>query len=644
MDTAPRPRRDAGGPGPSRAGGGPQPEDWGVATGYWDVDGRWRQPPASTLAAVVRSMTAPWTERHLGEPTVPPEDRPLWVLTRSEPWPDLPGGELFVEGGGSIVLRPGQSPPPDLPFGYHWFEPAATGPARALALCPDRCPAPEQERAWGWSVQLYGARSRTSWGIGDFEDLRRLAAWSKGCGAGFVLLNPLHAPSPGPYPGPSPYFPSSRCFLNPLHLRVEKVPGADQYRGLSQLAARGRALNSERLIDRHAAWALKSEALEELFRRFEQGRGDDRFQAFVDEMGPVLDSYTTFCALAEQHGLPWQNWPPNLRHPCNPAVAQFRASKQAAVRKRYHAWLQWLCDTQLGEASSEMVCDLAVGVDGGGADGWLWQDTFALEMRVGAPPDDFNTAGQDWGVPPWDPWRLRAAAYEPFIATLRAVMRRARGIRLDHVMGLFRLFWVPVGSEAGSGTYVRYPWRDMLGLLCLEAYRAGAYVVGEDLGTVEDEARVALAERGVLSYKLLWFEPERPPAWPHQALAAVTTHDLPTVAGVWAGTDREAQRSCGLSVNEEGFSHLIGRLETWVGCHPGSAASDVVEASYGLLSQAPCALIAATLEDALCVEERPNMPGTIDEWPNWRLALPSPLEELEVSPLAQSISRRLTDR
>jgi 4-alpha-glucanotransferase len=631
-------------PAPGRASDDLAPEDWGIATGYWGMDGRWNQPPATTLTAVLSSMRGPRGECDVAGPTVPPEDAPLRVLTRGGPWPELPGGKLFVEGGGSLDLQPGQSPPPDLPLGYHRFEPSTAGPPLTLALCPDRCPAPPQERAWGWSVQLYASRSRESWGIGDFEDLRRLAAWSQGYGSGFVLLNPLHAPSPGPYPGPSPYFPSSRCFLNPLYLRVEEVPAAHQLENLGKLAAQGRALNSDRMIDRNAAWALKSEALEELFKRFERSGRDELFDAFVEEQGPVLDSYTTFCALAERHGLPWQSWPLSLRHPRYPAVAQFRASPEGARRTRYYAWLQWLCDTQLRRASSDLVCDLAVGVDGGGADGWLWQDTFALDMRVGAPPDDFNATGQDWGVPPWDPWRLRAAAYEPYIATLRAAMRHAQGIRLDHVMGLFRLFWVPLGSEARSGTYVRYPWRDMLGLLCLEAHRAGAYVVGEDLGTVEDEARQVLAERGVLSYKLLWFEPERPPAWPHQALAAVTTHDLPTIAGVWSGADRDAQRSCGFSVNEEGFSDLRRRLETWAGCRPGSAATDVVRATYDLLAEARCALVAATLEDALCVEERPNMPGTVEQWPNWCLALPSPLEELEISPLAEAISRRLGDR
>ncbi len=627
------------------------------------------------------------------------------VVFQDDPWPSLPAGRLSLEAGGYMDLGPGgrlvglvdgdrlevgghrlgggrgdggrpdkggedggglegtgrlggarrlskgdQVALADLPVGYHRFEPgqASGGPGPlTIALCPPRCPPPPRERAWGWSVQLYAARSRRSWGAGDLADLRRLAAWSETNGAGYVLVNPLHAPAPGPNPAPSPYFPSSRCFLNPLYLRIEEVPGASQLPDLAELASKGRALNADRLIDRAAAWSLKSAALEQLFTRFEASGGDEGFTSFVSGRGEVLDHYTTFCALAELNGLPWQAWPQELRHPWAPAVARFAARPQAARRKRYHAWLQWLCDAQLARAASgacELVQDLAVGVDGGGADAWIWQGTFALDMRVGAPPDDFNPQGQDWGLPPWGPWELRAAGYEPYIATLRAAMAHAGGLRVDHVMGLFRLFWVPVGSEPSRGTYVRYPWRDLLGLLCLEAHRAGSYVVGEDLGTVEDQVRQELAARGVLSYKLLWFEPERPPAWGHQALAAVTTHDLPTVAGVWTGSDLAAQRRCGLQPNEEGFAALRARLEGWTGSGPGRPVAEVVEAAYAALAQAPCALVTATLDDALCVEERPNMPGTVDQWPNWRLALPSPLEEVERLPLAASIARHLGAR
>ena len=327
-------------------------------------------------------------------------------------------------------------------------------------------------------------------------------------------------------------------------------------------------------------------------------------------------------------------------------MARFAASPEGRHRKRYHAWLQWLCDMQLENATrgTHLMSDLAVGVDGGGADAWLWQDTFALGMHVGAPPDEFNTGGQDWSLVPWDPWKLRARSYEPYIETLRTVLKQAGGLRVDHVMGLFRLFWVPLGAEPSRGTYVRYPWRDLLSLLCLESWRADAYVVGEDLGTVEDHAREALRESGVLSYKLFWFEPRPPPEWPDEALGAVTTHDLPTVAGVWSGSDLEAQREAGVKVNEEGSTTFRRHITEWAGAADDSPMTDVIEATYEALGEAPCVLLSAALDDALAVEERPNMPGTIDQWPNWCLALPAPLEEIEQSHLAAAIARGLNRR
>jgi 4-alpha-glucanotransferase len=454
----------------------------------------------------------------------------------------------------------------------------------------------------------------------------------------------LNAPAPGPVPEPSPYFPSSRCFLNPLYIRVEEVPGAGDLAGTATLAAKAKALNAERLIDRPRVWALKSEALEALFARFEGAGGDEGFEQFTRERGKVLDGYTSFCSLAERFGLPWQDWPAEYRHPDDPAVARLAASQDGRSRKRYHAWLQWLCEAQLAKAleGGHLLCDLAVGVDGGGADAWFWQGSFALDMRVGAPPDDFNTKGQNWGLPPLDPWKLRAAAYEPFIETLRAVLRPAAGLRVDHVMGLFRLFWVPLGAEASEGTYVRYPWHDMVALLRLEATRAGAYIVGEDLGTVEDHVRDVLSDSGVLSYRLFWFEDRPPSEWSYQALGAVTTHDLPTIAGVWTGCDIAAQRTAGLAVNEQSCGELRRRLSEWTGSDDSRPLPEVIEATYAALGQAPCALVAAVLDDATSVEERPNMPGTIDEWPNWCLALPVPLEQVQRSELAAAIARSLS--
>ena len=618
---------------------------WGVEPGYWDTTGQWRQVPGETLGAVLATMGADLAS--LGPPAAP-----IVVLGEGGPWPELPAGTLVLEDGHVIplpALEAGQRPE-KLPLGYHRLYPSGEeGRHESLlvAICPPSCPAPPAEPSWGWSVQLYAARSSRSWGIGDFADLGALAEWAAGNGADFLLLNPLHAPAPGPVPENSPYFPSSRCFLNPLYISVPDVPGASELPQLLALAQQATALNAERLIDRTRVWACKSPALEALFALFEQAGGDPHFEGYVAERGATLDGYTSFCALAETYGLPWQQWPDQFRRPGSPEVAKMAESTTGRARKRYHAWLQWTCDEQLkaaGARGAGLVFDLAVGVDGGGADAWLWQDAFALGMRAGAPPDDFNSDGQEWGLPPWDPWKLRSLGYEPYIETLRAAMRGANGLRVDHVMGLFRLFWVPLGRPPSEGAYVRSVWEETLGLLRLEAWRAGAFVVGEDLGTVEPHVREALAQSGVLSYKLLWFEDRRPPEWWSQALGAVTTHDLPTVAGVWTGSDVAARRQLGLPVHEEAEAALRRRLAEWTGSDDDRPVEEVIDATYACLASAPCALLAAVLDDAAAVKERPNMPGTTDKWPNWCLALPVPLDALEKSELAASIARSLGGR
>ena len=307
-------------------------------------------------------------------------------------------------------------------------------------------------------------------------------------------------------------------------------------------------------------------------------------------------------------------------------------------------WLQWQLDVQLARAAAsgcQLVGDLAVGFDPGGADAWMWQDLLALDAHVGAPPDGFNVEGQDWGLPPFVPWKLRVAHFDPFIKTVRAAMRGVSGLRVDHVMGLYRLFWIPPGGSAKTGAYVHLPSSEMLDLLALESTRAGAFVVGEDLGTVEDEVREDLADRGILSYRLLWFEETEPERYPVQALAAVTTHDLPTLAGAWTGSDLEDQRRIGMTVSESGADWFKSQLEKVTGFGPDADLSRVVIAAHRALADAPSVVVAGTLDDALMVQERPNMPGTVDEWPNWSLALPRPLEEVEQDPIVLGVAAAL---
>lgn len=613
------------------------PKAWGVASGYENYAGDWMEAPASTIAAVLSAMGA----EDRSDPPGRGRDDPVRFARPGQKL-RLGGGpwQLRTEDGGTQRVR--RRLPRDLPLGYHTLRREADGRQVMLVVSPGRCHLPPALRTWGWVVQLYAVRSRASWGIGDLADLRRLARWSKGQGAGTLLVSPLHAVIPGVAQQPSPYFPSSRCFRNPIYLRVEDVPGAaDDEIDLAALAAEGRALNRQRRIDRDKVWRVKLAALERLWRRFQAAGGEDAFERYCDAQGDALRVFATYCALAEHHRSPWTQWPADVRRPHAPAVAGF--AERHRDRVQFHQWLQWLTERQLATAGAEidLMHDLAIGVDPAGADAWQWQDCLALDVRVGAPPDGFNTKGQDWGLPPFDPWRLRLARYEPYIRTLRAGFRAAGGLRVDHVMGLFRLFWIPDGVGPAEGTYVRYPWEEMLDILALESARAGAYVVGEDLGTVEERVREELAARRVLSYRLLWFEQEPPPRFPVEALSAVTTHDLPTIAGLWSGADLDEQRALGLDPNEEGTAEIRERLIDWAGLTGDETSAQVGERTHQLLAEAPSRILAATLEDALGVAERPNMPQTLDERPNWSLALPVPVEEIETDGRAAAIGRAL---
>jgi 4-alpha-glucanotransferase len=551
--------------------------------------------------------------------------------------PPLPPGQLNLEDGTTLRVRNGL--PRDLPTGYHRLE-TDDGDELALIASPGRCPLPSR-REWGFAAQLYATRSRRSWGFGDLADLGRLGQWSERLGAGFVLVNPLHAGRATFPQQASPYFPGSRCFLNPLYLAIEHLPEADGRADLIRLAAAGRALNNSRLIDRDRVWQLKSEALEAVFRDFV---GDRDFDAYLAVRGDILGRFATFCALSETHGGGWRSWPPAYRHPGSAAVKEFATSASGSVRVRYHAWLQWLLDRQLHAAACSLpvVSDLAVGVDAAGADAWMWPDAFVVEMRVGAPPDRFNTRGQDWAMPPFDPWRLRTARYQPWIESLRGALRHGSGLRLDHVMGLFRMYWIPVGASPADGAFVQYPYDDMLNIVSLEAHRAGAYVVGEDLGTVEARVHRELAGRDVMSYKVWWFEDDAPADWPAKAMGAITTHDLPTVAGVLTGSDLVVQRRLDLDPNEDAFADLQAKLRTRTEAEPSTPVEVVTARVYADLGRAPCLLLTASLDDALAVEERPNMPSTVDEWPNWRLALPEPLEKFDDTALPKAIAAGLT--
>lgn len=601
---------------------------WSIADGYQDALGTWRPLSPRTRAALRAAMGADG-----GDP--PPA--PVMVVRRGERRTLTGRGRITLEDGATLNVD--RALPSDLPPGYHVLSLGTKAEPTRLIVAPRRCPMPAR-RGWGWAAQLYATRSSASWGIGDLSDLRELGTWANGLGASMVLINPLGAPLPLPSQQASPYCPSSRRFLNPLYLRIEDIAGADALGAeLEPLAAAGRALNAERLIDRSRVFALKMTAAERLWQR-DRGR-DAAFEAHVRTAGRALEEFATFSALAERYGGGFRAWPLEYRTPNAPAVSAFAAAH--AERIRFHQWLQWRLDEQLARAgaATRLMQDLPIGVDPDGADAWAWQDALAVGASVGAPPDRYVRRGQDWGLPPFVPHRLRALGYQPFIETIRAALRHAGGLRIDHVMGLFRLFWIPVGVPPAEGGYVRYPADDLLAIVALESHRAGAFVVGEDLGTVEAGVRERLADHGILSYRVMWFEEGPASGYPELSMAAVTTHDLPTIAGLWTGADIVEQRSLGLEPNEAALAATRKRLALATGVGPEPTIDDVVAATHELLGAAPSVLVTATLDDALGIVERPNVPGTTSERPNWSLALPVALEQLEATPLARRIARAL---
>jgi 4-alpha-glucanotransferase len=595
-------------------------DDRGVQARWVDADDRPQEVARATLDAV---------REIIGEPPADLADRAPLV---TRPGRRLGLGEVVVrcEDGGE--RRIGDEVPEDFPLGYHRVQ--VGGHDRLLVVSPGRCHLPEEQQ-WGWTVQLYAARSRDSWGIGDLADLRRLREWTEGLGGGFLLVSPLHGVAPTLPQEPSPYLPATRRFRNPVYLRVEDVPGvAEEW--LADLAGEVAAVRARPTVDRDDAWRLKERVLRVAHEM--TGADDREFRDWRTRMGASLEEWALWCALSREHGPDWHDWPEDLRRPDAPGVATY--AREHADEVGFHAWLQWLVTRQLHAATGDLTVlqDLPIGVAGGGADAWAWQDVLAQGATVGAPPDLMNSAGQDWGSPPLVPWRLQAAEYAPFIESVRNTIAGAGGLRIDHVMGLFRLWWIPEGAAPTDGAYVRYPADDLLDIIALESHRARAVVVGEDLGTVEPGVREALAERGILSYRVLWFEEDDPAEWPTSALAAVTTHDLPTVAGLWTGADVDDQvTSTGMSRADAraARSDLVDRLRA-AGLDDDASVEQAVVTAYERLAGAPSVLLSLALEDAVGQERRPNMPGTTDR-ENWSIPLPVALEDLDDQPLVRRL-------
>lgn len=592
------------------------PREWGVDPGYRNFRGLYRRSPSSTVTAILDAMEADG-----GGPPAPS----VRVVTQGEALDLSDARAIRFENGGEVTIA---DLPRHLPLGYHVVVGRDDSESR-LVVAPKTCFLPHEMRTWGWAVQLYALRSEGSWGIGDLGDLERLGRWAAASGAGVLLVNPLHANKPGPQQ-PSPYYPSSRCFHDPLYLDVSSVARApDTLAGI----------NDSELIQRDRIYAAKIGAVERAWKDFS---GNEDFDSFVASRAPLLEDYAAFNSLAEALGPSWSRWPEEYRSPRSPAVARWRETKRD--RLRFWCWVQWLLSAQLHEASKTigLIHDLAVGVDPEGADAWMWQDLLRPQMHVGAPPDKFNAKGQNWALPPFDPHALRAASYEPFIATVRAAFAHGLGVRIDHVMGFFRLYWIPEGTAPTQGAYVRYPHRDLLSILALESHRAGSFVVGEDLGTVEPMVRKEMSKRDMLSYRILWFESKSPRKYPERSLAAITNHDLPTIAGMWTGADLAEQQALGLEPDLKAHRKVRARVAAATRSAEDVPTEEVIARLHEILGGSASAVVVATLEDALGVTSRPNLPGTTNERPNWSIPLPMRLEEVERHPLARAIAAKLS--
>jgi 4-alpha-glucanotransferase len=559
----------------------------GIATS-WTAGGQHHQVPTSTLEAVLDALTA--TDRRAS-------------VTHGRPSKGI-----------------GDSP---MPF-------AAGGPGA-------RAPMPAGRR-WGFTVQLYSLRSRDSWGFGDLRDLADFATWAaRDLGASFVLVNPLHAAEPVAPVTASPYTPMSRRFLSPLYLRIEDIPEA------------GPVTNPLRdantvpgLIDRDAVWTAKQAALEAIFRVPLSPQRQRELDAFRVREGRRLTGWATWCAIAEVHGRDYRTWPLHLRDPEGAEVSTFRFAH--ADRVAFHEWLQWLMAEQAASAQAAareagmeigIVHDLAVGAFPGGFDAWAGRDTLVADLSVGAPPDEFNQLGQDWALPPWNPSGLAEQAYQPLADLFAAVARDAGGLRVDHVLGLSRLWVIPHGLTPDKGTYLRFDRNATLSVLAEAAQTAGALAVGEDLGTVEHGLRGALAARRILGTSMLWFErradgsPLPPAQWRRESLATVSTHDMPPSASFLSG-DHVAQRAAlGLLTRPEAVerAEAAAAIDAWTaalrreGLLTGSDPGSFTAALYGYLARTPALLIGVSLADAVGDVRPQNIPGTTDEYPNWRLPL-----------------------
>ena len=607
---------------------------YGVEPSYVDAFQSVRELPDETLQWLAAEFAGQ-----------PPLEHPI-IATPGRWHPDLHGFVAFDDGR---YLHVEGALPLDS-VGYQRIQ-DASGRHRLVLCAPERFHVPR--RSFGWSVQLYAARTDQSWGIGDYDDLRQIAVAAAETGAGFVLTCPLHAGNLGTHPMASPYSPTSREWLQVLYIAVDRVPGSELV-DLDDLRTAGQGLNALRLIDRPSVWEIKSQALQRIWSAL-GGDPGHAYRHWIAQQGQGLIDFATFMALADVHGLPWQRWPSQFRHPSGAEIKEWAAQPEHADRIAFHCWLQWLADAQLAHASVQgvdLVADIAVGFDGGGADAWRWQDVLVFDAEVGCPPDRHNRDGQRWGLPAFNPAGLIACDFAPFISMVRSSLRHARALRIDHVMQLWRLFWVPQAGSPAAGGYVRYPHDALLAILRIEADWAGAWVVGEDMGTVPDYVQPMMQDIDMLGYRAACRVPIS--TFSVNTLGATGTHDHATIAGILTGQDPRDMLSVGKSIDAEAEVQRQASLAAEAGLpvresYTQAEINTAIVARCASVANSASRVVVFNLEDAAGVRERPNMPGTVEEWPNWSWALPIPADVLLHSPLATAIAttaratRKLSD-
>lgn len=602
-----------------------------------------------------------------------------------------------AEGGPLVFALPN-----DLAWGYHKLVVSRKRRKKpyemTLIITPKACykqnPIEEGKKLWGPSVQLYTLRTQHNWGIGDFGDLKQLVADIASRGGDFVGLNPIHSLFPANPEGASPYSPSSRRWLNILYIDVSSVPEfalsaeAQQTVGSAEFQQRLQKARDAHWVNYTEVSELKMSILPLLFTEFKHrhlDKNSDRaqaFLAFVEEGGDSLMHQAAFDALhAELHAEDsnmwgWPVFPEKYRTFESPATQKF--IKDNIEKVHLYMYLQWLADCQINDAQSlaeekgmavGLYRDLAVGVADSGSETWADEGNLVMDASIGAPPDILGPLGQNWGLPPLNPEVLQATGYDAYIKLLRANMKHCGALRIDHVLGLLRLWWIPKGEDATQGAYIYYPVQDMLAILALESHRYQCSVIGEDLGTVPDEIVDILADAGVHSYKVFFFETSEedggfisPKHYASQSMAALCTHDMPTLRGFWHCDDLKMGQEIGLYPNQEQLNGLFDdRLEckqgildsvAWHGFLPegvGRDASQVPMDSY--LAEAlqlhvaagSSTLLSVQLEDWLEMDQPVNIPGTVDEYPNWRRKLSMNLDEIFAHDGVNRIASRLTE-